>query len=98
MQNLESRSASPKAVTRSTFGKTLFVETNKNAFSIANSLKKILEFCGCGYNLLTVRYEKNNVDEAELPEKHSAQSTQKWETLKKEQHQNLTPSVQAHSS
>lgn len=88
------RMRSPKQVTRSTFGKTLFVETNKNASSIANSLKKILEFCGCGYNLLTVRYEKNNVDEAELPEKRNAQSTQKWETLKKEQHQNLTPSVQ----
>lgn len=72
---------SPKQLTRSSYGKTLFIETNKNATSIAESLKNILDLCECGYNLLRIRYEKTNTDEVELPGKRSAQSVQKWENV-----------------
>ena len=72
---------SPKQLTRSSYGKTLFIETNKNATSIAESLKNILDLCECGYNLLSIRYEKTNTDEVELPGKRSAQSVQKWENV-----------------
>ncbi|MDD7402701.1 MAG: hypothetical protein PUH02_02010 [bacterium] len=90
------RMRSPKQVARSTYGKTLFVETNKNATSIAESLKKILDLCECGYNLLTIRYEKTSVDEVPLPEKHCAQSVQKWENYaaqKKEMQQSTTSPI-----
>ena len=72
---------SPKQLTRSSYGKALFIETNKNATSIAEALKNILDLCECGYNLLSIRYEKTNADEAALPEKRSAQSVQKWENI-----------------